>query len=63
MLCYGQQSRIMTSGSFMHYDSPSSTSAIEYKIYTKQFGTGAFEFPSSTEDPGASEIIAMEIAG
>jgi len=62
-LCYGQQSRIMTSGSFMHYDSPSSTSAILYKIYTKAFGSGSFEFPSSNVDPGASEIIAMEIAG
>jgi len=63
MLCYGQQSRIMVSGSFMHYDSPSSTSALLYKIYTLSFGSGAFEFPSSTQNPGMSELIAMEIAG
>ena len=63
MLCYGQQSRLMVSSAFMHYDSPSSTSALLYKIYTKQFGSGAFEFPSYDGNPGSAELIAMEIAG
>ena len=61
LYCYG--SRVMAPMNFNHWDSPSSTSALVYKIYARAFGNGsANEWPSQDTNSSA-QLILMEIAG
>ena len=59
---YNGAGRIMMTETFQYYDSPNSTSALEYELYVKAYSGTANFYLGSGNHPGGA-ITLLEIAG
>ena len=59
---YNGAGRIMMTETFQYYDSPNSTSALEYELYVKTYSGTANFYLGSGNHPGGA-ITLLEIAG